>query len=150
MTVNPAAIVVNDEAAAAIYKWMRGQTANGNGVALVGAIDAVATAAKVNKGAGLRPKALLIDDEVVEVTARTGDDLTITRGMLGTVAAAHEDGAKVTVLKYATLKELCGAILFAKLREILDLSPPATVLTAREARKLAETEEKAAMEAAIA
>ena len=78
MTVNPAAIVVNDEAAAAIYKWMRGQTANGNGVALVGAIDAVATAAKVNKGAGLRPKALLIDDEVVEVTE---DQVFVTPGL---------------------------------------------------------------------
>lgn len=39
--------------------------------------------------------AIAIDDEVLLVTAKAGNDLTVTRGYGGTVAAAHEAGADV-------------------------------------------------------
>lgn len=149
MIVNPAPITIGDDAESAIYSWMRGQLNGPLDRSLLTAIDAVATTATANNGVGLRPKALLIDQEVVEVTARTGNVLTITRGVLGTTAAAHEAGAKITVLKHASLKELAGALLRGKLQEILSQSPTAQILSQREARKVAEAAEKAAMEAAI-
>lgn len=36
-----------------------------------------------------------IDDEVMRYTAKTSTDLTVVRGVLGTTAAAHSNGAKV-------------------------------------------------------
>jgi hypothetical protein len=150
MIVNPSAITLSDDAEAAIYAWMRGQIGDPADRVLANAITAEATTATANSGVGLRPKALLIDDEVVEVTARTGNILTITRGMLGTVAAPHDAGAKIAVLKHATVRELCGTLLTGKLREVLSIAPPiAAVLTQREARKAAEAAEQAALLAAI-
>ena len=37
-----------------------------------------------------------IDDEILQVTAIAGNDLTVTRAVLGTAAAAHTDGVDVT------------------------------------------------------
>lgn len=38
---------------------------------------------------------ILIDSEILKITAITGNDLTVSRGELGTTAASHDDGADV-------------------------------------------------------
>jgi hypothetical protein len=39
---------------------------------------------------------ILIDNEILQVTAISGDNLTVTRGQLGTTATQHNDGVDVT------------------------------------------------------
>ena len=151
LDVNPSKVTLNDEAVFAVQKWMLGQVAGSAAtVALAEPVaDGVTTTVVVNNGAGLRGKTLLIDDEAVEVTSRTGGNLTVVRGVLGTVAAPHKVDAPVKILKYATVKDLCNNIVLDTLRRILDSSPPATVLSKREAAKLLEDEAKAAITGAI-
>ena len=45
-----------------------------------------------------------IDDEYLQVTAISGDNLTVTRGVLGTTAASHTDGSTVTLTTVTTQK----------------------------------------------
>ena len=45
-----------------------------------------------------------IDDEILRVTAISGNDLTVTRQQLGTTAAAHTDGSTVTKQTVTTSK----------------------------------------------
>ena len=45
-----------------------------------------------------------IDDEILQVTAISTNDLTVTRAALGTAAAAHTDGVDVTKLTVTTNK----------------------------------------------
>ena len=45
-----------------------------------------------------------IDDEILRVTAISGQDLTVTRQQLGTTAAAHTDGSTVTKQTVTTSK----------------------------------------------
>jgi hypothetical protein len=50
---------------------------------------------------------LLVDSEIVEVTARSGPDVTVTRGTEGTTAAAHSLGAVVLpILTAAAIAQL--------------------------------------------
>lgn len=150
VVVNPAPITITTEAQTAIHTWMIGQTNGITDRTIVDAIDDTATTATANNGVGLRPKALLIDNEVVLVTARTGNVLTITRGTLGTTAAPHVAGSKITVLKHATMRELVGTLLIGKLREVISIAPPTgAILTQREAKKAAEAAEQAALTAAV-
>lgn len=41
---------------------------------------------------------ILVDDEYMQVTAVSGNTLTVTRGFLGSTAAAHANGASVTII----------------------------------------------------
>ncbi len=48
-------------------------------------------------GAYFEGRTLLVDREVMTVVSRRGDDITVTRGDMGTVAAAHAAGADVSL-----------------------------------------------------
>ena len=41
---------------------------------------------------------ILVDSEAMHVTARSGNDLTVVRGVDGTTAASHSDEAPVNVI----------------------------------------------------
>lgn len=146
--VHPPAVTLNNEAVTAVQSWMVGQT-NGTQTTLSADIDAVATAVTVADGAGLSNKVLLIDSEAITVTARTGGGLTVTRASLGTVSATHAKDAKVRVLKYTSVRDLTKEIVLAKLREVVEISPTATVLTKRAAQKTIDDEIAAAKVAAV-
>jgi len=47
-----------------------------------------------------------IDDEILQITAIAGNDLTVTRGVLGTTAAAHTDGVAVDLLTITANKTI--------------------------------------------
>ena len=67
---------------------------------LNGAIDNVVTTVTVVDGAKFRAGMLIApagSDEVMLVTAVTGNDLTVTRGFGGTTAEAVGDGVKITI-----------------------------------------------------
>jgi hypothetical protein len=44
---------------------------------------------------------VVVDDELMLVTARSSNDLTVTRGAESTSAAAHDDGSDITMVATA-------------------------------------------------
>jgi len=78
--------------------------------ALDGGITDVATTADVDDGSvfpSVGNFRILIDDEIILVTARSSDTLTIVRGQEGTTNVAHSDDAKVThVLTQGALQRI--------------------------------------------
>lgn len=148
-TINPPAVTLNDEAVAAIQGWMANQV-TGFPTSLDAAANNVTTTLTVVDGAGLGNKALLIGAEVVVVTNRSGKTLTVTRGALGTVAAAHSKGDAVGVLSYADIKYLARAFVISGLKSIAkDINPMATVATKSATRATLAAEIQAAIDAAI-
>src|SRR3954453_20255494 len=65
---------------------------------LTAAVTATTTAIPVASAAGLpaAPCVVVIDSEVIKVTAVSGNTLTASRGQEGTTAASHATGALVT------------------------------------------------------
>ena len=47
---------------------------------------------------------IIVDSEILQVTSISTNDLTVTRGVLGTTAAAHTDGTTVKLLTVTTSK----------------------------------------------
>lgn len=61
-----------------------------------GAINATTQTIRVVDGSAFQPQqVLLVEDEIVFVSAIDGNDLTVVRGERGTLALAHADGATV-------------------------------------------------------
>ncbi|MDD2310782.1 MAG: hypothetical protein PHH91_14500, partial [Desulfuromonadaceae bacterium] len=64
------------------------------------AISATAITWRVSSTEGLLPgKRMKIDDEIVEIISISGDNLTVTRGVLATIAQTHQRGAMVCEVK---------------------------------------------------
>jgi len=61
----------------------------------------VASAATLNAGTN---SYIRIDNEILQVTAVAGNDLTVTRGVLGTTKSAHTDGSAVDLLTVSSAK----------------------------------------------
>jgi len=102
-SLNLPTITVSDAGVAAIQSWMLAQAVAIT--SLVGAITVGALTLTVNDASNIgNVDEILIDGEAMSVTARSGKTLTVTRADLGTTAAAHADGAMVTVLKYKSIK----------------------------------------------
>lgn len=77
------------------------QFANNLSTTLNGAIDNAVTTVVITSATGFPATGdfrILIDTEIMKVTARSGTSLTVTRGAEGTTAASHSDGATVTVI----------------------------------------------------
>lgn len=71
---------------------------------LTSQIDGVTTLIPVNNGAALAATgtfSLLIDQEIVTVTSRAGNNLTVIRGAEGTTPVTHLIGAAVTPIMTA-------------------------------------------------
>lgn len=78
--------------------WLK--TKNNASSALVSSITSGATSLGVLAGEGARfpstfPYRITIEDEILEVTGRTGDVLTVTRAAESTIAASHPSNASV-------------------------------------------------------
>ncbi len=75
------------------------QIINSAASTLNGGIDNIVTSLTVNNGAVFPPSGnfrILIDSELMLCTARSGNVLTVTRGVESTSAASHSNGAAVT------------------------------------------------------
>jgi hypothetical protein len=65
---------------------------------LNGALTSTATSVTLTSGAGISTcNGLMVDSELMVVTAVSGNTVTVTRGTIGTTAASHLTGAKVTI-----------------------------------------------------
>lgn len=119
-TINPRAIAVNADAETAFRAYAITQVDPAAATGLSLAMDAVATAVRVDSGATIKVNdAIKIDNEVMIVTAKAGRDLTVTRGGLGTTAATHDAGAAVNVLKYPSLQEFARAVAITGIRDLV-------------------------------
>lgn len=95
---------------------------------LASAITDVATGLSLKTGEGSRfpstfPYHITIDDEIMEVTARTDDTLTVTRAEESTSGATHNAGAAVRLN--------ITAALFEELQTEIDTREPALPLTTK-------------------
>jgi hypothetical protein len=83
---------------------------------LASAITSAANSLNLKTGEGSRfpagfPYRITIDDEIMEVTARTDDILTVTRAQEGTSAASHNGGSAVRLnITAALIEELQAEI----------------------------------------
>ena len=91
------------------------QLANNAQSSLNGAITSGATSLVVNSAANFPTSGnfrITIDSEILLVTAVSGTTFTVTRGVEGTTAAGHSNGATVThILTAASLVKIPGLIL---------------------------------------
>ena len=98
--VNPPAITLSVEAVSAVNKFLSKQL-SGSVATLTLPILVGDSVINVTSTASIRANgAVLIDGEVVQVTAKTATTLTVTRGVYGTTAAAHLSSAVVLELQY--------------------------------------------------
>ena len=98
--------------------WGYGQLAEPSGasVAAPGGMDAAQTAVAVNNGAHFAPgQTLLLGAEQALVTAVSGNTLTVRRALNGTTAAAHAQGAGVSLLRWPAPVERAALINAARI-----------------------------------
>lgn len=68
----------------------------------------VADASNIPTPVGLNYPSILIDSEILQVTAKSGNDLTVLRGRFFTTAASHSNGATVKIQKLDITGESCS------------------------------------------
>lgn len=118
-TVNAPAVTLDANGTAALTAWMAGQTTGVN-TKLTSGISAVAVTLTVADSTGIGANSVIvIDSEHIQVTAKTGSVLTVTRGANGTTAAIHATDAPVHELKYRTFNALGKAIIIDAMRAIV-------------------------------
>lgn len=117
--INAPAVTLDANGTAAITAWMSGQT-TGVQTKLVSGISAVAVTLTVENSQGIGANAaIVIDGEHIQVTAKNGNVLTVTRGANGTTAAIHATDTQVQELKYKTFNALGKAIIVDAMRGIV-------------------------------
>lgn len=147
--VNVKSLTISADATAAIQAWMVTQTTGAN-TGLNGAIDASTTSVTVADGSVMGgTDIIVIDGEAMQITAKTGKSLTVTRAALGTVAATHADKALVGVLKYKTMALLFQAHIANMVASIMDVAGYPTKATQDAIIATAQAAKAAAVSAAV-
>jgi len=114
------------------------QIANKAASTLNGSITSTATTLDVNDAANFPASGnfrIIVDDEVMLVTAVSADTFTVTRGIESTTAAAHSGGAAVTLL--VTAASLAQLLSDSTAHPLGGLAPYRTRLARTEAAALA-------------
>lgn len=138
-TINAPSVALDANGTAALATWMSGQTTNVS-TKLASGISAVAVTLTVADAQGIGANAvILIDAEHVQVTAKSGNTLTVTRGANGTAPAIHATEAQVAELKYKTFNAVGKAIIVDAMRAIVRQQRQAAI-NAAVAQANAETE----------
>lgn len=118
VTINAPAIQLDATGAAAVRTWMLGQTKGAEtSLASPAAIDA--TSITVTSGQGINVgTVLIVGSEMLDVTAKAGPVLTVTRGYNGTTAGAYPSNESVKEAKYKTFNNLGKQIVVDTLKQI--------------------------------
>ncbi len=119
VTINAPAIQLDATGAAAVRAWMLTQT-KGAETTLAAPATIGATTITVASGAGINVgTVLIVGSEMMDVTARTGPTVTVTRAINGTTAAAYSSGEAVREAKYRTFNVLGKQIVVDALKQIV-------------------------------
>lgn len=122
VTINAPAIQLDATGASAVRTWMLGQT-KGAETTLAVSVTIGATAITVASGTGINVgTVLIIGSEMLDVTAKAGAVLTVTRAFNGTTAAAYSSGDAVKEAKYKTFNQLGKQIQVDTYKQIVALS----------------------------
>ena len=131
-TINAPAVALDATGTTAVLAWMSGQT-TGIQTALAAPVAPGDTQITVASGQGLNNAVLSIGAEHVQVTARSGNTLTVTRGTNGTTPGTHAAGATVAEMKYKTLNALGRQMILDSLRQIVRQQRQASITAAQAA-----------------
>lgn len=142
--VNLPTLNVSDDAIASINIWMAGQL---SGVQVEQTLDITnaGTTLTVNSTTGIGANSLiLVDAEIMQVSAKTATTLTIARGLLGTIAAPHVTKAIVKELKYRSYAALFMSDLNSLVQNIMEQYPSGVLATQNAAITTAQAAKAAA------
>lgn len=118
-TINAPAVTLDADGANAVRAWMSTQS-TGIQTTLASPISAADTTITVANGQGINANAVIaIGAEHVQVTARSGNILTVTRASNGSTAASAAAGATVTEMRYRTMNALAKQVVVDVLRSIV-------------------------------
>jgi hypothetical protein len=117
-TINAPAVTLDANGSSAVTAFMSVQT-TGVSTTLAAPVLVGDTTITLSSGAGFgAASAISINGEHMQVTAKAGAVLTVTRGVNGTTAAAQANGATVVEMKYKTINALGKAIIVDKLQRV--------------------------------
>lgn len=120
VAVNVRSLTVSSDGIAALNNFMVTQV-NDIQTGLTDALDAVSTSVRVDDGSVMVGTDIIkIGGEAMQITAKTGRNLTVTRGVLGTTAASHTANSPVQILKYKTYALLFQAHITNMVSHIMD------------------------------
>lgn len=129
-TVNLGTLTVSDDAAASVRSVLL--SAFTGATLLAAPIDASATTIELGSDIiGAVGQAIVIDGESMLITAVNGTQRTVTRGRLGTTAAAHSQEATVNVQRYPTLAAFVREAITEAVAAAMQRHPAGVLLTRR-------------------
>lgn len=137
------------DANSAVQAWMNGQF-SGVSAKLTVAIDDKATTINVDSTNRIGANNLIrIEDEVLQISAKTATTLTVTRGANGTAATSHAVGLAVQELKFRNISQLFDFHLKEVVKQIMEISPVGAVAQQKAAIATAEAAIAAAKESSV-
>ena len=117
--INAPAVQMDADGATAVRLWMAGQS-TGTQTQLAEPVGASDTTIRVVSGQGIGPNsAIAIGTEHIQVTAKSGNTLTVTRAQNGSTAAAYSAGDSVVEMKYRSFNHLGRVVIVETLRQIV-------------------------------
>ena len=120
VAVNVKSLTVSADGVAALNNFMVTQVKDTQ-TGLTNSIDAVTTSVRVDDGSVMvGTDVIKIDGEAMQITAKSGRDLTVTRAVFGTTAATHTSHDPVQVLKYKTYALLFQSHIVNMVSQIMD------------------------------
>ena len=142
--INAPAVTLDATGVAAVTAWMATQ-GTGTITTITAPVAIGATTVNVDVAQSIPVNAVIaIGVEHMQVTAKAGRVLTVTRAQNGTVAAAYATGAQVTELKYRTLNAFGKAVIVGIAKDLVDKYAPLNAAIAA-----AQAAKDAAREAAV-
>lgn len=129
VNVNVGSVTVPTEVSVAI-ETSRLRTWTPFSTTMVGAVNSSATSITVTDASGISVNdQIVIDTEALNVSAKAGAVLTVTRGATITTAAAHLNGAAVHVTQIPTIGRLFKEFIKTGALQYMQGNPPATIAT---------------------
>ncbi len=144
-TVNLPTVNVSADATASINLFLP-EKFSGNNTTLTSSVGVGDTTLNVATTTGIGTSNMLIriDDEVLTVTAKTINTLTVTRASIGTAAANHSNGIVVRELQYKSFASLFLALIREQVAEIMELKPTGAITTQNSVVSTAQAAKQAA------
>lgn len=115
---------ISDEGISSITSFIKSQFAATIGITLAADITSVATTIPVSDASGINTSnGLLIGTEVMLVTAKSGNSLTVIRHQVGTSAASATSGTSVKVLVHGNYSVYISNTILNTTKNVMLINP---------------------------
>lgn len=126
VTINPAAINLDATGATAVRAWMLTQTKAATAKIAV-AVAPGDTSITFDSGTGFAVGSVaIIGTEMLDITAKAGAVMTVTRAINGTIAGTYAVGVDIKEAKYKSFNNLGKQIVVDSLKQIVAQSATIT------------------------